>query len=79
MKKTRTTVLFETEVGLKKRASAYARRNGTNLSTLIRRSLENEMSGTYSRTIEKALEEFVSKIPKHTPKLKSITIRKDKK
>jgi hypothetical protein len=69
MKKGKTTILFEAEPELKERAAEYARKNGTNLSTLIRRSLENEMSGTYSRTIEKALEDFVSKIPKHTPRL----------
>jgi hypothetical protein len=68
MKKEKTTILFEADLKLKERAAEYARKNGTNLSTLIRRSLENEMSGTYSRTIEKALEDFVSKIPKHTPR-----------
>lgn len=45
-------IIFKTDKKLKQKAMEYARKNGTNLSTLIRRSLEKEISGQYNRSVE---------------------------
>jgi hypothetical protein len=65
MKKTLKKDLFlqvKTDRDFKSKLSAYARKKGVNLSSLVRQSLEKEMNQEFERSIESMLKEYVKKV-----------------